>query len=46
MYSMSEGMCYSLHYTAQKRYMGSEVMFFSGDLSIAEELIPKSKLAA
>lgn len=46
MYSMSEGMSYSLHYTAQKRYLGSEVMFFSRDLSIAEELIPKPKLAA
>ena len=46
MYSMSEGMSYSLHYTAQKRYLGSEVMFFSRDLSIAEELIPNPKFAA
>jgi len=46
MYSMSEGMSYSLHYTAQKRYLGSEVMFFSRNLSIAEEHIPKSGLAA
>jgi len=46
MYSMSDGMSYSLHYTAQKRYLGSEVMFFSSGLSIAEELIPKPKLAA
>lgn len=46
MYSMSEGMSYSLHYTAQKRYLGSEVMFFSRDLEIEEDLIPKSKLAA
>jgi DNA adenine methylase len=40
MYSMSEGMSYALH--AQKRYLGSEVMFFSRDLSIAEELIPQA----
>lgn len=46
MYSMSEGMSYSLHYTAQKRYLGSEVMFFSRNLSIAEELIPRSRLTA
>ncbi len=46
MYSMSDGMSYCLHYTAQKRYLGSEVMFFSSDLSIVEELIPKPKLVA
>lgn len=46
MYSMSNGMSYSLHYTAQKRYLGSEVIFFSNDLSIAEDLIPRAKLAA
>lgn len=46
MYSMSEGMSYSLHYTAQKRYLGSEVMFFSRDLRIAEEHVPRSGLAA
>jgi DNA adenine methylase len=46
MYSMSEGMSYSLHYTAQKRYLGNEVMFFSRDLKIQENLIPKQGLAA
>jgi DNA adenine methylase len=46
MYSMSKGMSYSLNYTAQKRYLGSEVMFFSRDLAIAENLIPKPRLAA
>lgn len=46
MYSMSEGMSYSLHYTAQKRYLGSEVMFFSRDLEVADDLIPKPGLAA
>ena len=46
MYAMSAGMSYSLHYTAQKRYLGSEVMFFSRQLSIPEGLIPRSRVAA
>jgi DNA adenine methylase len=37
---------YSLHYTAQKRYLGSEVMFFCRQLTISEDLIPKPGLAA
>jgi DNA adenine methylase len=46
MYQMSEGLTYSLNYTAQKRYIGSEVMFFSRDLAIDEKTIPQSKQAA
>ena len=46
MYQMSQGLTYSLNYTAQKRYVGSEVMFFSRDLAIDEESIPQSKAAA
>jgi DNA adenine methylase len=46
MYSMSKGMSYSLHYTAQKRYLGSEVMFFSRHLTIPEDHICKPGLAA
>lgn len=46
MYQMSQGLTYSLNYTAQKRYIGSEVMFFSGDLAIDEKSIPQSKIAA
>lgn len=46
MYQMSEGLTYSLNYTAQKRYIGSEVMFFSRDLAIDEKSIPQSKQAA
>ena len=46
MYQMSQGLTYSLNYTAQKRYVGSEVMFFSRDLVIDEEGIPQSKAAA
>ena len=46
MYQMSQGLTYSLNYTAQKRYVGSEVMFFSRDLAINEESIPQSKAVA
>jgi DNA adenine methylase len=46
MYQMSQGLSYSLHYTAQKRYLGSEVMFFSREMVIAEALIPQSRAAA
>lgn len=46
MYQMSKGLSYSLNYTAQKRYVGSEVMFFSRDLNIAEDQIPQSGLVA
>ena len=46
MYQMSQGLTYSLNYTAQKRYVGSEVMFFSRDLAIDESSIPQSKAAA
>lgn len=46
MYKMSGGLTYSLNYTAQKRYIGSEVMFFSRDLYIDEKSIPQSKPAA
>ena len=46
MYQMSQGLTYSLNYTAQKRYVGSEVMFFSRDLAINEEGIPQSKAVA
>jgi DNA adenine methylase len=46
MYTMSQGLSYSLNYTAQKRYVGSEVMFFSRDIAIPEEGIPQSLAAA
>lgn len=46
MYALSKSINYSLHYSAQKRYLGSEVMFFSHNLSTAEHLIPKSKIVA
>ena len=46
MYRMSQGLSYSLNYTAQKRYVGSEVMFFSRDMAIVEDRIPQSPAAA
>jgi DNA adenine methylase len=46
MYQLSQGLSYGLNYTAQKRYVGNEVMFFSRKLSIPEEMIPLTRSAA
>ena len=46
MYQFSHGLTYGLNYTAQKRYVGNEVMFFNNKLLVPEEEIPQSKLAA
>lgn len=46
MYQLSQGLSYGLNYTAQKRYVGNEVMFFSRKLSIPEESIPQVRSAA
>ncbi len=46
MYRLSQGLEYGLHYTAQKRYVGNEVMFFSKGLKVPEDLIPQAVLAA
>lgn len=46
MYQLSQSLTYGLNYTAQRRYVGSEVMFFSEDLEIAEDMLPKLKQAA
>jgi len=46
MYQLSQGLSYGLNYTAQKRYVGSEVMFFSHQLRVPDEAIPQAKLAA
>jgi DNA adenine methylase len=46
MYQFSQGFAYDLNYTAQKRYVGNEVMFFHSRLSVPEDEIPQSKLAA
>lgn len=46
MYQKSKGLTYSLNYTAQKRYVGNEVMFFSRRLCIPKTELPISPLAA
>lgn len=44
MYQLSRGLSYGLNYTAQKRYVGNEVMFFSEQLRVPDESIPQSKI--
>lgn len=46
MYKLSAAMTYGLNYTAQVRYVGSEIMFFSDGLAVPEGELPQSKLAA
>lgn len=43
MYKLSQSLNYGLNYSAQRRYVGSEVMFFSQNLTIPDEEIPQSK---
>lgn len=46
MYRFSKRLEYNLNYTAQKRYIGNEVMFFSSNLIVPESEIPQTQLAA
>lgn len=46
MYQLSRSLSYGLNYTAQRRYVGNEVMFFSRNLVIPDEAIPQTKKAA
>lgn len=46
MYSLSRSLRYGLNYTAQRRYVGNEVMFFSKQIIIPEESIPQAKASA
>ena len=46
MYSQNEALTYGLHYTAQARYVGDEVMFFKEGISIPDAKIPRATVAA
>jgi len=43
MYRMSQSLSYGLNYTAQRRYVGNEVMFFSQNLTVPDEAIPQAR---
>lgn len=45
MYKSSRYFSYGLNYTAQRRYLGSEIMFFSESLIVPETHIPQTKAA-
>ena len=42
MYKYARSFDYGLHYTAQRRYVGAEVMFFSDRLLLPTEIAIKS----
>ncbi|MGY2173918.1 DNA adenine methylase [Pseudomonas azotoformans] len=46
MYSQNEALTYGLHYTAQARYVGDEVMFFKEGISLPDTKIPRATVAA
>lgn len=46
MYQLSRSLTYGLNYTAQRRYVGNEIMFFSQGINIPEEKIPQTKAVA
>jgi len=43
MYQLSHSLNYGLNYTAQRRYVGNEVMFFSRNLVVPDEAILQTK---
>lgn len=43
MYQLSQSLAYGLNYTAQRRYVGNEVMFFSQNIQVPDEAIPQTK---
>lgn len=45
MYQLSRSLSYGLNYTAQRRYVGSEVMFFSEKLVIPDGSLPQTRAA-
>ena len=46
MYQLSKSLSYGLNYTAQRRYVGNEVMFFSQNLIVPDNVIPQTKAVA
>lgn len=46
MYQIAKALTYGINYSAQKRYLGSEIMFFSNQLKVPENELPTAKLAA
>ncbi|MFC3117350.1 DNA adenine methylase [Cellvibrio fontiphilus] len=46
MYQLSKSLTYGLNYTAQRRYVGNEIMFFSHNLIVPNMKIPQTKLVS
>lgn len=46
MYQLSRSLSYGLNYSAQRRYVGNEVMFFSQNINIPYEDSPQAKVVA
>lgn len=46
MYQMSRSLSYGLNYTAQRHYVGNEVMFFSQKLTVPDVSIPQGRLVS
>lgn len=43
MYQMSQSLSYGLNYTAQRRYVGNEMMFFSRNITVPVGSVPQTK---